>query len=168
VSLVDKSLGQVREEKSVAILAVQMQADAAERRDSDSAADAAKKAEAAARLDAATAAEVARRHEKDVLRLQLELQKQQNAVVVQQLRLCSTLYKETQDPAVLAVLKGVGVTAPSVRPSAVRSLAGTAGAACGAGAAVDNGWEGASVEGVVVSGERAAASGNRDTTSGGG
>lgn len=168
VSLVDKSPGPEREEKSVAVLAVQMQADAAERRDAASAADAAKKAEAAARVDTATAAEAARRHEKDVLRLQLGLEKQRNAVVVEQLRVCSALYKETQDPAVLAVLKGVGVKAPSVRISAVRSSAGTSGAACREGEAVDNGGEGASVEGGVVSGERAAASGNRDTTSGDG
>jgi len=133
VSMVDAAPDKEREQLSVALAALQMQADAAARRDYVAATNAVKKAEALARRDAATAAAAACQHEKEVLRMQVELEKERYAVMVAQLQMRGQLFKETKDPAVLDVMKSVGEASMAASHRAARGSAVESGAASGVG-----------------------------------
>jgi len=157
VSLVDNNRVKDQEQASVALAAVQMQADAAARLDAAAAAQVAKTAAAAARRDAAAAAEAQMRHEKDMKRLKHELAKEKNVVAAVQLKLCADRFRETKDPGVLDLMMGVG---RSVSVSGQGMERGTAGTANGSGTPT--------IAGVVIGGSTSAGTASGGTASGGG
>ena len=141
----------------MALVAVQMQVDAAARRDAAAAAEVAKTAEAAARRDAAAAAEARRQHEKEMMRLKHELAKEKNVVAAVQLKLCADRFRETKDPGVLDLMMGVGRSVSVLGQGMERGTAGTA-----------NGSGTPTIAGVVIGGSTSAGTASGGTAIGGG